>query len=150
AGQYSSMELVRMLTIEGAEALGVGDEIGSLETGKRADAIVLDVEKPKFTPLTNVPAQVVNNAAPADVETVIVNGDVVMRDSGVKTMDVDAVSERVETAVKRFESETDWEIGIGGSDPPGKLATARDLPKRGPAQILGRLGFQSVKDQLQL
>ncbi|MDF9748066.1 amidohydrolase family protein [Natrinema salsiterrestre] len=149
AGQYSSMELVRMLTIEGAEALGVGEEIGSLEPGKRADAIVLDVEHPKFTPLTNIPAHVANNAAPADVETVIVNGDAVMLDGEVKTMDVDAVSERVETAVGRFESETDWELGIGGSDPPGTLDTVRDLPKRGPAQLLGRLGFQSVKDRLQ-
>ena len=146
-GQYDSMELVRMLTIEGARALGVGDEIGSIESGKRADIILLDVDKPKFTPLTNIPAQISNNAAPADVETVIVDGDVLMRDDEVKTMDADAVREQVESAVDRFASETDWELGIGGSEPPSKMDIARDLPKRGPAQLLGRLAFQSVKDK---
>ncbi|SNZ03714.1 5-methylthioadenosine/S-adenosylhomocysteine deaminase [Natronoarchaeum philippinense] len=147
AGQYDSMELVRMLTTEGAEALGVGDEIGSLEPGKRADVILLDVDKPKFTPLTNIPAQIANNAAPADVETVIVDGDVLMQDGEVKTMDAEAVCNRVKTAVDRFESETDWELGIGGSEPPGATDVARDLPKRGPAQLLGRLAFQSVRDR---
>jgi cytosine/adenosine deaminase-related metal-dependent hydrolase len=146
-GQYSSMELVRMLTIEGAEALGIGDEIGSLELGKRADVILLDVDKPKFTPLTNIPAQVANNAAPADVETVIVDGDVLMEDGDVKTMDADAVRERVETAVDRFEAETDWDLGLGESDPPSTLDVTRDVPKRGPAQLLGRLAFQSIRDR---
>jgi cytosine/adenosine deaminase-related metal-dependent hydrolase len=146
-GQYSSMELVRMLTIEGAAALGVADEIGSLEPGKRADVILLDVDKPKFTPLTNIPAQVANNAAPADVETVIVDGDVLMDAGNVQTMDLDAVRGRVEAAVDRFESETDWELGLGGSEPPSTLDVARDLPKRGPAQLLGRLAFQSARDK---
>ncbi|MGQ3330170.1 amidohydrolase family protein [Halorubrum sp. FL23] len=146
-GQYHSMELVRMLTIEGAEALGVGDEIGSIESGKRADVIVLDVEKPKFTPLTNIPAQVANNAAPADVETVIVDGNVLMQNGEIETMDAEAVREQVESAVDRFASETDWELGIGGSEPPSKVDVARDLPKRGPAQLLGRLAFQSIEDK---
>nr|WP_245748683.1 MULTISPECIES: amidohydrolase family protein [Halolamina] len=145
-GQYGSMELVRMLTIEGAKALGIGDEIGSIEPGKRADVILLDVEKPKFTPLTNIPAQVANNAAPADVETVIVDGNVLMRDNEVRTMDATAVRARTETAVDRFEDETGWELGIGESEPPKMTDLARDLPKRGPSQLLGRLAFQSVKD----
>ncbi len=147
AGQYHSMELVRMLTIEGAKALGVGDEIGSLEPGKRADVILLDVDKPKFTPLTNVPAQVANNATAADVETVIVDGDVLMADGNVKTMNIAAIQERVEAAVERFETETEWELDVGGSEPPDSMEIVRDLPKRGPAQLLGRLGFQSARDR---
>ncbi|MDB2264111.1 amidohydrolase family protein [Halorubrum ezzemoulense] len=135
---------------EGAEALGVGDEIGSLEPGKRADVILLDVEKPKFTPLTNIPAQVTNNAAPADVETVIVDGDVLMKAGDVKTMETDAVRDRVEAAVDRFESGTEWELGIGESEPPSTMNVARDLPKRGPSQLLGRLAFQSLRDRLPL
>jgi len=146
-GQYHSMELVRMLTVEGAKALGVGDEIGSLEPGKRADIILLNVDKPKFTPLTNVPAQVANNATSADVEAVIVDGDVLMEDGEVKAMDADAVRDRVESAVARFESETDWELGVGESEPPSERDVVRDLPKRGPAQLLGRLAFQSARDR---
>ncbi|MGB9985493.1 amidohydrolase family protein [Salarchaeum japonicum] len=147
AGQYQSMELVRMLTIDGAEALGVGDEIGSLEPGKRADVLVVDLDKPKFTPVTNIPAQVTNNAGPADVEMVIVDGDVLMTDGEIETMDADNVRERVESAVERFVAESEWELDIGGSDPPSKLDLARDLPTRGPSQLLGRLAFQSARDK---
>ncbi|WP_255151393.1 amidohydrolase family protein [Halorarius halobius] len=144
--QFSSMELVRMLTIEGARALGVGDELGSLEPGKRADLAVLDLSDPKFAPRTNVPAMVVNAASPADVETVVVDGEVLLRDGEVLTMDQDAVLDRVTAAVDRFADETGWELGPGGADPPGGLRTAADLPKRGPAHLLARLGVQSVKD----
>jgi cytosine/adenosine deaminase-related metal-dependent hydrolase len=147
-GQYESMALVRMLTIEGARALGVGNEIGSIEPGKRADVILLDVENPKFTPLTNVPAHVVNNAAPADVETVIVDGSVLLRDGEVETMNPEAVRERVEDAVERFQEETAWNLHVGGSDPPGSMDIARDLPKRGPTHLLSRLTLQSAKDSV--
>ncbi|WP_436930616.1 amidohydrolase family protein [Halosimplex halobium] len=146
-GQFSSMELVRMLTIDGARALGVGDEIGSIEPGKRADIILLDVDKPKFTPLTNVPAHVVNNAAPGDVETVIVDGEVVMQDEVPETMEADAVQQRVKEAVERFADETGWELDIGGGEPPGSVETIRDLPKRGPARLLSRLALQSARDK---
>lgn len=146
AGQYNSMELVRMLTIDGARALNLGDEIGSLEPGKRADIILLDVGSPKFTPHTNLPAHVVNNATPADVATVLVDGNVVMRDSTVETMDPAAVRERVEEAVDRFEDETGWEFTLGGSDPPSMANNLRNVPKRGPARLLGKLAMQSAKD----
>ncbi|MBX0285835.1 amidohydrolase family protein [Halomicroarcula sp. F28] len=146
AGQYESMELLRMLTIEGARALGVGDQIGSIEPGKQADLIVLDVDKPKFTPLTNVPAQVVNGATPADVVTVLVDGTVLLRDGTVETMEPDAVRDRVETAVERFQDETDWDLSLAGGEPPGTASTLRDIPKRGPARLLGRLAVQHVKD----
>ncbi|QLD86095.1 amidohydrolase family protein [Natronomonas halophila] len=146
AGQYSSMELVRMLTVEGARALGVGDELGSLEPGKRADVVLLDIDAPKFTPMTNAPANVVNNAAPADVETVIVDGEMLLRDGEVRTLDADAIQRRAEQAVERFAAETDWDIDAGGSDPPGTRQVLRDLPKRGPVRLLGRLALQSVED----
>ncbi len=147
AGQFDSMELIRMLTIEGARALGMGDEIGSIEAGKRADIILLDVDKPKFTPLTNVPAHVVNNAVPADVETVIVDGDVVLRNGAPETMDADDVRQRVNQAVERFVDETGWELHVGGSEPPTGIETVRDLPKRGPARLLTRLAVQSARDR---
>ncbi|WP_434523102.1 amidohydrolase family protein [Halorubrum sp. AS12] len=146
AGQFTSMELVRMLTIEGARTLGIGDKIGSLEPDKHADVILLDVEKPKFTPLTNLPAHIVNNVTPSDVETVIVDGEIVMRDSNVRTMNSEGVREAVETSINRFNKETSWNLDIGGSNPPSELETTRNLPKRGPVQLLGRLAFQKIKD----
>ena len=147
AGQYSSMELVRMLTIEGARALAVGDEIGSLEPGKRADVILLDVDAPKFTPLTNVPAQIVNNATAADVGAVIVDGEFLLRDGEVLTMDAPAIQQRATEAVERFAADSGWEIGPGGADPPGPRRLLSDLPKRGPARLLSRLAIQSLRDR---
>jgi len=147
-GQYSSMELVKMLTIEGARALGIDDHIGSLEPGKRADLILLDVDTPKFTPLTNVPAHVVNNATPADVEIVIVDGKVVMQDETPETMDATLVQEHVTDAVDRFADETGWQLNVDGATPPSALDTAKEVPKRGPARLLSRLAAQTGRDTL--
>lgn len=146
AGQFSSMELVRMLTIEGANALGVGNELGSLEPGKRADLVLLDVEKPKFTPLTNVPAHIVNNASPADVETVVVDGNILLHNGNPRTIDTEQTKQRVELAVERFENESDWDFSIKGSDPPSTVKTLLKIPKRGPVRLLSRLALQSARD----
>lgn len=61
-------------------------------------------------------------------------------------MDADAVRERVGSVVDRFAEETGWEVGPGGGEPPGPLRTLRDLPKRGPAHLLARLGLQHLRD----
>jgi 5-methylthioadenosine/S-adenosylhomocysteine deaminase len=146
--QFHSRELVRMLTIEGASALGVGDELGSIEPGKRADLIMLDLSDPKFAPKTNVPALVANTATAGDIESTIVDGELLMHDNEVRSMNPDEVCERAETAVKRFGDELGWKMDIGGSDRPSHIRTARDLPKRGPAHLVARLGLQYIKDRL--
>jgi len=146
--QFHSMELVRMLTIEGARALGVGDELGSIEPGKRADLVVLDLSDPKFTPKTNVPALVANTATAGDVESTIVDGKLLMHDNEVHSMDSDTVCERAETAVERFGNDIGWELGRGGSVPPSHLRTVRNLPKRGPAHLVARLGLQHIRERL--
>ncbi|PCR91852.1 amidohydrolase family protein [Natrinema ejinorense] len=144
-GRLSSMELVRLLTIEGARALGVGDELGSLAVGKRADIVLLAVDTPKFAPLTNVPARIANSAGAGDVETVLVDGEIVVEDGRVETMDADDVRLRVERAVERFADETGWDLHAGGGEPPGPIELARDLPKRGPARLLSRLALESIR-----
>lgn len=150
AGQYSSMELVRMLTIDGAGALGIDDEIGSIEPGKRADLLILDVSTPKFTPLTNAAAHVVNNATPADVETVLVDGEVVLSDGTAVRMDAEAIQQRVEEALDRFTEETGWNLHLGGADPPGAVETVQALPKRSLSRLLARLAVQSARDRIPL
>ncbi|MEZ3114588.1 amidohydrolase family protein [Halobaculum sp. MBLA0147] len=146
ANQYDSVELLRMLTIEGARALGVGDEIGSLEPGKRADLVVLEWDVPKFTPPTNVSAQLVGNAGPGDVETVVVDGRVLLDRGTYRTVDPGVVQSRVESALDRFERESDWTFSLTGSDPPSRTEVAKQLPKRGPARMLSRIALQSAKD----
>jgi cytosine/adenosine deaminase-related metal-dependent hydrolase len=149
-GQFTSRELVRMLTIEGARALNMGDEIGSLEAGKRADLLVLDVSSPKFAPVNNVYAHVANQATRADVETVVVDGEVLMRDGDVQTMETDAVLARVEAAMERFESDTEWSFELDGTETPSMWSVVRNAPKRGPTRMLARVALQSLEDKLRL
>jgi 5-methylthioadenosine/S-adenosylhomocysteine deaminase len=67
-----------MATRWGAEALGLGEATGSLEEGKAADLIVIDTRSPHLTPLYNVYSHLVYSAAASDVESVMVNGDLVI------------------------------------------------------------------------
>jgi 5-methylthioadenosine/S-adenosylhomocysteine deaminase len=83
--------VLRMATIEGARALGMGSVIGSLETGKKADVIVLDTDKPHLTPMYNPFSHLVYAAGPQDVSHTIINGRVVMADRTLTTLDPDRV-----------------------------------------------------------
>jgi 5-methylthioadenosine/S-adenosylhomocysteine deaminase len=76
----SAHEVLRAATIEGARALGLGEEIGSLEVGKRADLVLLDLGAPHLTPVHDVAALLVFAAGRGDVTDVLVDGEVVVRD----------------------------------------------------------------------
>lgn len=78
----------------------------------------------------------------------IVDGEILMHDNQVRSMDPDEVCERVETAIERFGDDLGWEMDIARSDPPSHLRTARDIPKRGPAHLVARLSLQHIKDRL--
>ena len=67
-----------MATRWGAEALGLGETTGSLEEGKAADLIVIDTRSPHLTPLYNVYSHLVYSATASDVESVMINGDLVI------------------------------------------------------------------------
>jgi 5-methylthioadenosine/S-adenosylhomocysteine deaminase len=79
--------VLRLATIEGARAMGLGDELGSLETGKRADVIVVRLDGLHSTPHpSEVISAIAYSAQPADVQTAIVDGQMVMRDRKLLTM----------------------------------------------------------------
>lgn len=79
---------LRMATIDGARAMGLEREIGSLETGKRADVIVLDVAGLHSTPKPlDLTSTIVYSAQPADVQTTIIDGQLVMSDRELLTLD---------------------------------------------------------------
>ena len=71
---------LRMATIEGAQAIGKAGEIGSLEPGKRADIITVDLLQPHMTPCTNVEAALVYAGRGADVREVVVDGRLLLRE----------------------------------------------------------------------
>ena len=78
---------LRLATIDGARALGLEQEIGSLETGKRADIILINLDRLHSTPRpTDIASAIVYSAQPSDVQTVIIDGQVVMRDRELLTL----------------------------------------------------------------
>jgi len=79
-------QTLRMATIEGARALGLADEIGSLETGKRADVIVVDLNRPHSSPRGDVVSTLVYSAQPSDVRATVIDGQSAMRDGELVTL----------------------------------------------------------------
>jgi 5-methylthioadenosine/S-adenosylhomocysteine deaminase len=92
--------VLKMATIRGARALGLDAVIGSLETGKKADLIIVDTNKPHLTPMYNPVSHLVYAAKGSDVTTSIINGTVVMNDGRLKTMDIRAVMDDVNRIAK--------------------------------------------------
>ncbi|MGH9904330.1 MAG: 5'-deoxyadenosine deaminase [Pyrinomonadaceae bacterium] len=78
---------LRMATIDGARAMGLDGEIGSLEIGKRADLVVIKLDSLHSIPRMDVTSALVYSAQPADVSTVVIDGKVVMRDRQLLTID---------------------------------------------------------------
>jgi len=95
-----SQTVLDMATINGAKALGLEKETGSLEVGKKADMIILDFEKPRLTPCHNLVSNIVYAAQGSDVETVIINGKVVMRGRIIKGVNEKMVLKRIENMTK--------------------------------------------------
>ena len=83
--------VVRMATIDGARVLGLGDITGSLESGKKADIIIIDIKRPHLIPLYDICSHLVYAVTGSDVVTTIVNGRILMEDRLLTTLDVDEV-----------------------------------------------------------
>ncbi|HEX2909210.1 MAG TPA: amidohydrolase family protein [Chloroflexia bacterium] len=93
---------LRMATIEGARAIGLGDRIGSLEPGKQADFILVDLSRPSmlpvFTePMRNIVPNLVYSARGDEVTTVVVDGQVVYENGRVQTVDETEILERAQS-----------------------------------------------------
>jgi len=76
---------LKMATINGARALGLEDEIGTIEIGKKADLIIIDLEKPHFYPRLEPIASLVYSAQASDVTTVLCNGKILMENRKILT-----------------------------------------------------------------
>ncbi len=99
-------KILEMTTIDGAKAFRMDDQIGSLEPGKKADLILVDLNKPHFYPLNMYVDKVTYFANGNDVDTVIVDGEVLMRAREVKTVNeqevLDKAQEQIEAALGRI------------------------------------------------
>ncbi|MFA7467927.1 MAG: amidohydrolase family protein, partial [Desulfotomaculaceae bacterium] len=93
-------EALRMATADGALAVGLGDRVGKIKPGFLADIILLDMHKPHLYPLHNLHAHVAYAALASDVDTVIIDGQVVMENRRLLTMDEDRVLEDAQAAAE--------------------------------------------------
>ena len=91
-----AQQVLEMATIEGAKALSWEKEIGSIEIGKKADLAIINLNKPHLCPLYNEASHLVYATKSADVETVIINGKIVMENRNLTTLNIDKVMEVAE------------------------------------------------------
>jgi 5-methylthioadenosine/S-adenosylhomocysteine deaminase len=95
--------VLTMATRGGAEAIGLGDSIGSLEIGKRADIIQVSFDDVHFVPTYDVISHLVYVADEQDVTTVVVDGKVLMKDKEILTIDTERVTEEAKELAGRIQ-----------------------------------------------
>ena len=90
----NAQSVVEMATIDGARAIHMEKEIGSLEAGKKADIILLSLNKPHAVPMYDIYAQIAYSLKGSDVQTVIIGGKAVMQNHLLLTVDEQKVIEK--------------------------------------------------------
>jgi 5-methylthioadenosine/S-adenosylhomocysteine deaminase len=105
---------LEMATINGARALGLEKEIGSIENGKKADLILVKLRAPHLVPTFNPISNLIYAAEGSDVETVLIDGNIIMQDRIVKTLDESTIlqqaRERAQKLLERagIEAKAKW------------------------------------------
>ena len=101
-GALPARDVVWMATREGARALGLEAEIGSIEPGKRADVIVVDLDRPHLAPGPDPYSTLVYAARGTDVRATIVDGDVLVRDARPVRLDPTAIAAEAREEARRL------------------------------------------------
>ena len=91
--------VLEMATINGAKAMGIEDQAGSIEVGRRADFIVIDMDKPHLTPAPDPVSTIAYAAHGSDVDTVVIDGQLIMESRKVLTLDEESI---LDEARRRF------------------------------------------------
>jgi 5-methylthioadenosine/S-adenosylhomocysteine deaminase len=95
----------------GAAAFGQTGLIGSLEVGKKADMVLVDLDTPRAMPVHRVPSALVYNASAGEVDTVIVDGQILMRDKEILCVDEGAVLKEARAACARLFARGGVQVG---------------------------------------
>jgi cytosine/adenosine deaminase-related metal-dependent hydrolase len=101
--------VLEMATLGGARAMGVESEVGSIEVGKKADLVLIDLKKPHLVPFRDVVSNIVYSAMGSDVDTVMVDGRLILRRGKALTLD----EERVVGEAQRRQDELISRSGVG-------------------------------------
>jgi 5-methylthioadenosine/S-adenosylhomocysteine deaminase len=100
--------VLELATIAGARTMGVGDRVGSLVAGKRADVIMIDTNAVNIGPFSDAARLVVEAAQPANVDTVIVDGRVLKQRGRLTSLDTRRILRDATTALARLRTLTNW------------------------------------------
>ena len=84
-------DVLKMATVNGAKALHWQDDIGTLEVGKKADLILIDIDQPHYAPWNDTVADLVYSGQGSDVKTTIINGQIVMENRQFTTLDKEKI-----------------------------------------------------------
>jgi cytosine/adenosine deaminase-related metal-dependent hydrolase len=106
--KLTARRVLELATIEGAHSVGLGDQIGSLTPGKRADLIMVDTRQLNLAVVTDPAHMLVEAAQPANVDTVVVDGRILKRNGRLIAIDVDALIDETRTAVGSVRRRADW------------------------------------------
>lgn len=98
----TAYEILKMATIEGAKVLGLEDEIGTLEVGKKADMIFIKTDKIHLCPENDVCANIAYSANGADVDTVMIDGNLIMQNRKMININEKEVMKEVKKIAKRL------------------------------------------------
>lgn len=98
----SAKEGFEMATINGARALRMGDSIGSIEVGKKADLAILNLKTPSMQPNNNLVAALAYSANGSEVETVIIDGKITMKNREILTMDEERIYFEIGRMMKKM------------------------------------------------
>jgi len=113
-------DMLDMITRNAARSVGAQDEIGSIETGKKADLTIIDLNTPAMRPVIRLVSNIVHYGHPGIIHSVMVDGEFVMRDRKVLTIDEQALLDEAQAVTQRV-----WERMIAANPditpPPGAL-----------------------------
>jgi 5-methylthioadenosine/S-adenosylhomocysteine deaminase len=102
--EMSAKEVVKMATLNGATALGLGKITGSIEKGKKADIIIIDTDKLHLTPMYDPYSHIVYSARGSDVDTVVINGRIVMKNRKLLTVNESGLKKKAHALSKKIKS----------------------------------------------
>lgn len=102
ATMISAAQALQMATIDGARCLGLSHQTGSLEVGKKADIVLVDFDKPHLTPRHNVVSHLVYAAGAADVSSVMVDGNWLLKNGEWQTLDVKEICATAEAMAQEL------------------------------------------------
>ncbi len=110
----TAYQVFQMATVNGAHISGFGDRIGTLEIGKRADIVLLNlqnIEEPYLDPDVSIVDAVIHRGRGIDVDTVMVDGEVVLRDGRLTRVDIESLYKEIKGSLTRLPSRQEMKRG---------------------------------------